>query len=85
MWRSLRCSCAAAPRIRKTGPVQATRFASTSTLPPPDALILAAKRHLQVVAEMQDGSIEAAKRKREVEGLQKALLDVEEGEEVCCQ
>lgn len=58
------------------------RFASTSALPAQDTLVLAARKLVKQVEDSFDGGIEANKRKREIEGLQRALLDVEEGEEV---
>lgn len=66
-------------------PCTCRRFASTSTSSPSpvDTLLAAAQRVIRQVQEAQEhGGIEAAKRKRETEGLARALEDVEQGQEV---
>jgi hypothetical protein len=58
------------------------RCASTTSIPIQDSLIIAATKVIHNVESNQDGGIESNKRKREIEGLQRALLDVQEGQEV---
>lgn len=55
-----------------------------STVPPPplDNLILAARKLVAVAEDARGTVIEQAKRSSEVDGLRRALADVEEGEEV---
>lgn len=54
-----------------------------SAAAPPDKLILAATKLLAKATQDNDGnSIEAAKRERELQGLRRALEDVQQGEEV---
>lgn len=57
-------------------------YSTTSINQPQDKLILAAKKLVAEAQKEEGSSIEQAKRLREVEGLRKALIDVEEGEEV---
>jgi peptide chain release factor 1 len=70
----LRCTCS--PQRR-----------SYASSPPPahDTLLVAARKLIDQGNEAQDGGIEANKRKRELEELQRALADVEEGQEVSHQ
>ena len=67
-----------------TPPTVIRRFYSNSPSisNPPDKLILAAQRLVTIALDNSDGSIESNKRKREVEELQRALKEVEDGNEV---
>lgn len=72
MFALARCTCSA------------TFLRRFSTVPPPpvDNLILAARKLVAVAEDSRGTAIEQAKRSSEVDGLRRALADVEDGEEV---
>lgn len=71
------CTCSRAP------PALVRHYAAAPSPPPVDKLLLAARKTLdQAAANSESGSIEAAKRDRELDGLRAALADVTDGEEV---
>lgn len=72
------CTCQCA-RVAVQPQRPQRRFASTAQT---DRLQLAARKLLDTAARNNDGSIEAAKKERELEGLRRALRDVEQGDEV---
>lgn len=81
-----RCTCQAISlntRLRVT-PVHARQYAQSSKAQAPavDRLLLAARKLLADAAQANDGGIEAAKRDRELQGIKRALTDVEQGKEV---
>lgn len=64
-------------------PARVRHYAASPTSPPVDKLLLAARKTLdRAAANNESGSIEAAKRDRELDGLRAALADVTDGEEV---
>ena len=73
------CSCAP-PRPHKVA-----RLAYSTRTPPSfdDQVLDAARKTLDDAhTTLEQGSVEAAKRNRELDGLRRALTDVEEGQEV---
>ena len=77
--------CACPPRPARLPPSRAYAAAPKPAPPPADRLLTAARKVL-AAAEAADadgsGTIEAAKRMRELEPLRRALRDLGEGEEV---
>lgn len=69
-------------RYASSPPLLIRRSYSSTISSTQDKLVEAAQRVVKVAMENNDGSIEANKRKREIEELQRALVAVEEGEEV---
>lgn len=58
-------------------------YSNSPSIPKPaDKLLLAAQRLVAIALDNSDGSIESNKRKREVEELQRALKEVEDGDQV---
>lgn len=66
--------------VHWTGRVDA-RLLATAVSKPTDKLLDAASKTVKEILEAEDG-IEANKRRRETEPLQRALLEVQQGEEV---
>lgn len=76
----LRCTCSHSRSVPSSS--RRAYAAAAPSTPPVDKLVTAAQKLIRTAEEEDDGGIEAAKRKRELEELSRALGEVQEGEEV---